>query len=252
MTQSTRIVLMYHDVYVNNSHETGFINNTAIKYKIYVNEFAKQVKTISEYMIINGLPIETVEFSFDDGGKSFISEIAPILEQYNLKGIFFVTTGFIGHEGFLNENDLRDLVKRGHRVGSHSHTHPERMDILNEEDLKDEWEMSNNILTSILGYSPKEASIPNGYSSKKVIKSMVNAGFTEIYTSTPTIKFFQYLEANVIGRYAITNNSTVKSILSIIESPHRRFLCNTRFQLLRILKFILGDKYLSIRSIMLR
>lgn len=39
-----KVVLMYHDLYLHSSSESGFQNDSAFQYKIQVNEFEKQVE----------------------------------------------------------------------------------------------------------------------------------------------------------------------------------------------------------------
>ena len=76
-----QIVLMYHCVYANDSKESGFQSFGANVYKLSSIQFEKQVKAIRE-----AYPIDCpVVFTFDDGGVSFYSVIAPILEKYHFK-----------------------------------------------------------------------------------------------------------------------------------------------------------------------
>ena len=87
-----KIALMYHDVYKQSGTESGFQNESAFQYKISEEEFESHVKEISKYCVNNNVD---VLFTFDDGGISFLTIIAPILEKYNQKGIFFISTQYI-------------------------------------------------------------------------------------------------------------------------------------------------------------
>ena len=64
-----------------------------------------------------------VLFTFDDGGVSFVTKAAPILEKYGHKGVFFVSTKYIGTPGVLSAGQVKELELRGHVVGTHSHSH---------------------------------------------------------------------------------------------------------------------------------
>ena len=167
------ISLMYHCIYASIPQESGFQGAGAMIYKISSVDFEKQVNAISKYLEKNNLEKEAVTFTFDDGGVSFITIIAPILERYGYRGLFFISTRYIGTEGFLTVDQIKELVTRGHMVGSHSHTHPEMMNTMKEEDLIYEWKISGDILREIIGKKVVTASIPNGFCSNKVLSAMV-------------------------------------------------------------------------------
>lgn len=242
------IVLMYHCVYSTNPEETGFQNSTAFTYKLSSEKFEEQVKTISEYLENNSLPKSTVEFTFDDGGVSFYTVIKPILEKYGFKGIFFVATNQIGSIGFMSADQIRGLANAGHIIGSHSHTHPERMDIMSKTELEYEWTTSRKILSQILGSTIETASIPNGFSSKAVLSSMINAGYIKNYISKPTTSIKRVGSSSVIGRYAITNDMSTAQVLGIVSSRRRRMKIECRDAILGIAKAVLGNFYLIIRK----
>lgn len=243
-----QIVLMYHDIYHDNTAESGFQNATALKYKVSAENFEQQVAVIGEYLRKNNLSASHVEFTFDDGGVSFLTVAAPILEKYGFRGTFFISTEYIGTEKFLDADQVRELARRGHRIGSHSHSHPERMSSMSQNEINEEWNVSNHILNGILGTTPSVASIPNGYKSRNVIMAMVISGITEIHTSTPTTSVKAFRDAIVKGRFAITCDDTPQSVITLISSPITRFRKETRQKLLDFTKAILGDAYLSIRK----
>lgn len=83
---------MYHDVYRQTDTESGFNTPSASFYKISAEKFEEQVRFIHHYCQQNNLPLNHIEFTFDDGGESFFSVIAPILEKYGFRGIFFIST----------------------------------------------------------------------------------------------------------------------------------------------------------------
>lgn len=242
-----RIILMYHDVYDTHISESGFQNATAIPYKISAEVFEAHVQHICQ--LWKNLSKEVV-FSFDDGGISFLKTIAPILEKYGFRGLFFVSTAYIGKPGFLNEDDIRQLEKRGHTIGSHSHSHPERMSSLTAQQLSEEWEMSQTYLSRILSHKVRHASIPNGYASDTVYQSMSSAGYVEIYDSRPVSHVRRKAGVYTLyGRYAIKSSFDINEVLAIVSNPLKRFLLATRFQILAVLKKCLGRFYLKIRKL---
>lgn len=243
-----QIVLMYHDIIDHDVAESGFQNNTALKYKVSSKNFEEQVRRIREYIDNNKLPDQAVGFTFDDGGESFLTVAAPVLEKYGFRGLFFIATGYIGAKGFLNADQIKELAARGHKVGSHSHSHPERMTILSTQTIKDEWETSQMLLGEVLGYKPDAASIPNGYSSPAVVNAMADTGINEIYTSRPSTKVKKQSNHIIIGRYAVTDEMTTEAVLSIVSSSFKRLKIGLKQSILDLAKIVLGDYYLSIRK----
>lgn len=239
---------MYHDIISHDVAESGFQNKTALKYKVLADAFENQVKQIRKYLDSKKLSVSNIRFTFDDGGVSFLTNAAPILEKYGFRGVFFISTGYIGSKGFLDTDQIRDLSRRGHIIGSHSHSHPERMNALSFKAIQDEWSISQMMLNEVLGYKPTIASIPNGYSSPDVIRNMVSAGIDTIYTSNPTSKVKKNRDYTLIGRYAVTADMSCDDVLAIVSSPYKRFRISCRQQILNLAKMMLGNYYLSIRE----
>ena len=97
---------MYHDVYFKSTNESGLASDL---YKLSVDVFEKQVAIIKTLeKSISG----TVLLTFDDGGSSFYFPISQILDKYDLKGYFFVATKYINKNGFLTEEQIKDIESR--------------------------------------------------------------------------------------------------------------------------------------------
>jgi peptidoglycan/xylan/chitin deacetylase (PgdA/CDA1 family)/uncharacterized caspase-like protein len=79
----------------------------------------------------NTLPPKTVVLTFDDGPhKSYTEEVAAILKQYNVPGVFFQVgqnLGKLDAQGKQslgkNAEESRRLIDAGHTVGNHSFSH---------------------------------------------------------------------------------------------------------------------------------
>lgn len=246
-----QINLMYHDVYAHDINESGFLRERDLLYKMEADAFEDQVRSISEYCKTVGVSKEHVVFSFDDGGKSFYSVIAPILEKYGFKGLFFITTKYIGNNTFLNEAEIRNLHKRGHIIGSHAHTH-EHLYTLSDNQLEEEWKISTEILSRILSEKIKYASIPNGDTSKRVLHYAQKYGIEHVYTSEPTTKVSDWNGVEVIGRYVLLGDSSTDYVMSIIKSKKTRILLICKRTLLMLIKSVLGQYYVKLKNMLFR
>jgi len=79
--------------------------------------------------------------TFDDGTADHFLTAAPVLERNGLAGVFFVNTDLVGKPGYLNVDQCRELVARGHAVESHSHEH-EILTSLSAE--KSRWQLAES------------------------------------------------------------------------------------------------------------
>ena len=233
------VVLMYHDIVTKEDKSSGFQNESAFQYKVEESAFEEQVKALLGKDVI---------FTFDDGGVSFLTKAAPILEKYDFKGVFFISTKYIGTPGFLTAEQVKALEGRGHVVGSHSHTHPEIFTKLTKEEIHEEWSKSYEILQSILGKRDLPMSIPNGYASKTIMQQAIDCGFTDIYTSQPTTKVKLFRKHNVIGRYVVHDNMTTENVLRIVTSKGTKMKKALKWHVLNMVKGVLGESYDKLKA----
>ncbi len=237
----TRIALMFHDVYHETPLESGFSGTGPDLYKIKENSFECIIRHLYEKD-----KVKTYILTFDDGGVSFYTIIAPILEKYNLKGIFFIATESIGKDGFLSKEQIAELDKRGHIIGSHSHTH-KRLTTLTKNEVENEWKQSKTILESIVKHPVTLASVPNGYQSNVVISEAQKCGYTDIYTSEPTCRIKLVENIKLHGRFVLMKDVSVSEVDRLSMGVIRMFLL-IRARALMSLQKIMGPYYKKIRN----
>lgn len=194
------LCLMYHDV-VDEPYgsSSGFAGKHAEIYKLSRSDFALHLAAVRRAANPGGQVILT----FDDGGASAYTNIAPMLEQSGWRGYFFVTTGCIGQPGFLTADQIRELDRRGHCIGSHSCSHPRRMSRLPWEQLVLEWKVSVQCLEELVRHSVTAASVPGGDYSREVGEASAAAGIQTLFTSEPTTQPHEVNGCRVLGRYTI-------------------------------------------------
>ena len=243
-----RFVLMYHDIITATLYESGFDTPGANFYKISMSVFETHLDSIRTLIREQRIDKEEIVFTFDDGGVSAYTYIAPLLEKYGFNGHFFVVTDKIGCSGFMTEEQLKELENRNHVIGSHSASHPSKLDELPFEFRLKEWKTSIDRLESILSHPVKEISIPNGYFSCDDVAPLHMLGVKVIFTS----KYGEFLHGNdtiVCGRYAITSGTTAEAITKFLSNGYYRRLYQLRQTFLLALKRILGKKYIELKKI---
>jgi len=190
-----------------------------------------------------------VLLTFDDGGRSALTEIAPRLEALGWRGHFFMTTSRIDAPGFLCSSDLRELHARGHVIGSHSHSHPVRMSACTVDALRREWTESVAVLSGVLGTDVLTASVPGGYFSREVAETAANAGVRVLFTSEPTSRPTRVGSCTVLGRYTLRRDDPGSRAADLVAASHRARLRQwSIWNAKKVLKAIGGESYLRARA----
>ena len=260
---SSTTTLIYHDV-VAAGHESdsGFGGADADRYKLESGLFAAHLAAIAQAG--NGAPVTGHDLladpgaahgwsiTFDDGGAS-ARAIARELEARGWRGQFFVTTDRVGTEGFVGEDAIRALAAAGHVVGSHSHTHPQRMAACSTAELEREWELSVERLAAVLGERPEVAAIPGGWYSPQVAHAAAKAGIRLLYTSEPTRVLREVDGCLVAGRFAILHRTSARTAAGLASGRiGPRAGQRVRRMALAPVKRLSGGGYLRARAALLR
>jgi peptidoglycan/xylan/chitin deacetylase (PgdA/CDA1 family) len=261
------LAIMYHDVVENGDFESsGFPGEGANVYKLRRRDFERHLEAIgiavpdgtvtvispSQHASPQQASAPAVFLTFDDGGASFASPIADLLEARGWRGHFFITTDRIGQPGFLGAAQVRDLFLRGHAIGSHSHTHPTRMAALRRAEMDDEWRRSLSILSRILGVDVKLASVPGGYYSRQVAESAAAAGVEALFTSEPTMEVGIGTGCLVIGRYVIQRGMGPEWSGGLAARRRSfRWRQTALWKAKRVAKLLGGSAYLRLRQAIL-
>jgi peptidoglycan/xylan/chitin deacetylase (PgdA/CDA1 family) len=208
------VSLLFHDVYASDASESGFRSPAADRYKLTIPAFEAQLDALEELRITparrsseseGGNPESRIPvvITVDDGGVSYFTTIADRLDAMGLRGHCFVSTDFIGTRGFLTAEQIRELDSRGHIIGTHSASHPQRFSALTPSEMRSEWSESRQKLEDILGRPVTVGSVPGGYFSTAVAKAARDTGLRTLFTSEPTAKPSAFDECRLVGRFTI-------------------------------------------------
>ena len=262
----TRIItLEYHDVVRDGDFSSsGFTEPGADSYKLTTASFDAHLAALSRTGTaadltadeLLGAAVATADdrgarvlLTFDDGGRSALTEIAPRLEALGWHGHFFMTSSRIGTRGFLGASELRELHARGHVVGSHSHSHPVRMSAVGVDGLRREWSESVGLLSDILGAPVRTASVPGGYFSRVVAETAAEAGVAVLFTSEPTSRPTRIGSCTVLGRYTLRRDDPGSAAADLVAASHAaRVRQWSVWNAKKVLKALGGESYLRARA----
>ncbi len=97
------------------------------------------------------IPDKLVALTFDDGCKSDIKYVAPLLKKYGFGATFFVFEGFNYYKGqreknYLTWQEVKKIHDMGFEIGNHTRTHP-YMPALSKKQIREEIEYAKRYLS---------------------------------------------------------------------------------------------------------
>ena len=163
------------------------------------------------------LPEKPVLLTFDDGYLDNYTNAFPLLQEYGFKGTFFVITEFIdsGREGYMTWPMIEEMARAGHRIESHSRTHPD----LTEKDRDGLiWELlgSQQTLAAHIGYTPRYLCYPGGDYNEQTIALLRELDFWGAVT-TANDTWHGFNERFEWGRLRIRNDTTLAELAQITD-----------------------------------
>ena len=254
------ISLAYHDVVDGPPVAQKGIRPGIALYTLARSDFQNHMRSIREQeaqvdVIRGSRPWKgrvPVFLTFDDGAIDAYTYTAGELEKYGWRGHFFITTDWIGRAGFLSRQQIRELHERGHVIGSHSCSHPERMSHLTRNQLAREWSESCAILSDILKEQVRVASVPDGYYSRRVGQAAAAAGVQALFTSEATAAASIVDGCLILGRYFVQTH-TPAEFSGAIAAGHRwpRWKQTLLWETKKAVKTLTGKNYLAMRRFMI-
>ncbi|MCP3822559.1 polysaccharide deacetylase family protein [Streptomyces sp. A3M-1-3] len=130
------------------------------------------------------LPRRPVLITFDDGYEGVHRHALPVLAKHGFASTLFVSTGWLrgpddcggAPDTMLDWDQVREIAAAGTEIGGHSHTHPQ-LDQLADDQLTFEIRRCNEIIAGQLGAPPVSFAYPYGYSSRRVRRTVRDAGY---------------------------------------------------------------------------
>ncbi len=144
-----------------NYHATP--HNSMDSFEKHLKHYSKYYKAVNyddlEKLLQGKLNLHKpgIILSFDDAFVSNYNEAADILEKYGFKGWFFIPVNCVenreqlpcnlhNNENVMDWNQVKDLIKRGHMVGSHTLSHKRMASNLSIQKIRNEIVNSKKLL----------------------------------------------------------------------------------------------------------
>jgi peptidoglycan/xylan/chitin deacetylase (PgdA/CDA1 family) len=149
--------------------------------------------TAEELLDEGGPHRRTAVLTFDDGFRSWLTEVVPMFERLAVRGTFYVCPGLFGKhhwniEGeagrLLDEEDARSLAEAGMELGAHSQTHPD-LRLLDGRELAFELGESKAAVERITGRPCRTMAYPYGNRDERVTEAAAEAGYELAFAWLP-------------------------------------------------------------------
>lgn len=151
----------------------------------YLKEQGYTIVSVEQlaHRLENGESVDKyVALSFDDGYKNNHDVVLPLLQKYDAKASFFVINKEIGQPLFMNDEDIRDMIRAGMELGSHTYSHNPLAKIDTKYLV---WEFDTSrywLKKNYDGYIVRTLAYPNGSYNRTVIEAAQKYGFYRALT----------------------------------------------------------------------
>ncbi len=197
--------------------------------RIHTSKFRKQMEAIRQLGLTvipmadfiawkdsgKEIPAKAVVITIDDGWKSTYTDAYPILKELGYPFTIYLYKNYVDGGGkALTTPMIKEMVKHGATIGSHSVTHPfpqavkasrKRGPETYDKFLNTEMGESKKFLEEKFGGSVKTYAYPGGYFTEEMLTKAKQLGYTHLFTVQPG-KVKRQLPNEILPRYVILGN----------------------------------------------
>lgn len=164
------------------------------------------------YYSIHGL--EKSEITDDPVYSSGLRRFLNLLDSEGIKGTFFITA-----YGFNEKNIpvLREIIDRGHEIGSHSFSHDYRLTMMPRADIQKDIIDNHRFIEDMTGYCCKGFRSPGYNSSPEIIEALKKAGYSYDSSFFPSLLYYA-AKWLLIRLKALSGHRSMSMIYSFMDS----------------------------------
>ena len=178
------LVLNYHQV-----------NDRLTSLAVPINDFDSQMNFLVEngYIAITpdallsalegelDLPPKPMLITFDDGYTDNYDNAFPILQKYGLRATIFIIPSFVGKNGYMDWDQLKEMEENGITMQSHTLNHI-ALEELPDDEMRVELLNSKKILEEKLGHSVDFVAYPTGTYNLHIAAIAREVGYKGAFT----------------------------------------------------------------------
>ncbi|MCR5356336.1 MAG: polysaccharide deacetylase [Lachnospiraceae bacterium] len=190
-----------------------------VKVSEEVKELKEERKKSSEDIKESTTSIKKAYLTFDDGPSSNTDRILDILDEYNVKGNFFV----IGRFSDAYKDQYRRIIDEGHVIGMHSYSHIYTEIYASADAFTADLNHVQYVIYDVTGYAPNIYRFPGGSSNLVSPVSMLE--FIDILDKRGIVYYDWNVnsgdaDTSLLGKQQIIDN--VFTGIKALDSPEER------------------------------
>lgn len=155
-----------------------------------------------------------VSITFDDGWLSSYTNGEHLLEEFGYKGTFYINPGAINTEGFMTTPMLKNLIEKGHQLGSHTEDHIDLTSYSPESIIK-QLDQANKALSD-LGITEVDFASPYGKIDQRVLPYVMERSLTHRGTEVAVNTKQNYNPSELMGLF-VRNTTTDDELKRMIQ-----------------------------------
>ncbi len=123
------------------------------------------------------IPDKLVVLTFDDGNASDRTTVAPILKEHGFGATFYITADWVGKNGRLTWQQVRELEEMGFEIGNHSTNHPNMLHI-SEQEIRKQIAGFDRALREHGIQRATTFAYPGEHHDRRIVRALAKAGYT--------------------------------------------------------------------------
>jgi peptidoglycan/xylan/chitin deacetylase (PgdA/CDA1 family) len=175
-------ILLYHHIAV---------SPIGSRYYVPPDKFETEIKLLHDWgyspitttMLVNSiragasLPPRPIIITFDDANEDNYMNAFPIMKKYGFTGVLYLPYDYIGTNGYLTVDQIKEMAAAGWEIGSHSLTHSINFPIMDSATLRAEIVDSRKKLMVLLGLPILTFAYPFGDAPNGAVDYVHFAGY---------------------------------------------------------------------------
>lgn len=130
------------------------------------------------------LPKRPVVLTFDDGYRSVLQNVVPVLKRMRWPGVLYLALGNTRNPDGLSRAEVEQFVRAGWELGSHTINHLD-LTTLGPAQLREETAGARDLIRRWFHQTPKDFCYPAGRFNSTAIAAVRRAGYLSATTTTP-------------------------------------------------------------------
>lgn len=178
------LVLNYHQVDNRNSYLAVSINDFDAQMAYLVDNGYIAITPDALLSALEGeleLPPKPMLITFDDGYTDNYENAFPILQKYGLRATIFIIPAFVGREGYMTWDQLKEMEENGITMQSHTLNHI-ALEELPDDGLRTELLNSKRLLEEKLGHAVDFVAYPTGTYNLHIAAIAKEVGYKGAFT----------------------------------------------------------------------